>query len=590
MHAKKFKQICLSIVSDLLRLRVVLRRISVCLAVVGVQILTAQASLAEPTKPDVVNESEANLRSAELNQASSSSLVKKDSALQLKGLRIRAHFDAALFDARTEKVRQSQLKTFCKSWSDALLMQKGPWGFGIASEVTCAIKETPQIELTQEMNLFDVWNLIVQRSQVNGRDVIEASICRVKEPSDATHFEPESESVKCEAKRSFPWSDFKVRFVRHRAFVRLVVASLYDQLPFLSVVSKSIVRFDNLRVEGYKEPETYEVSFPPAPNDVIFAEVSFDPNERRYALRAIPESEAIYKTMTQSGYAWLLHKSGRGARFDEFSKLIESAYLALTTIFQLDKLKFEKDKAKALAEKLKSRNYFDLVLRGEGGVGLPLLMLDSGLGGALSGYIQFSRYFGGGVKAAYESLQFTLDTSVQEKDGNGSTVDSTQVGLKETNIWAYGAVSPKFNLAALKPMRIVFGPRLGLTLSNGSLVSSSALPDDEVSIKNQELGIGIVGLVGWTFADAFELNSIVSFDIGAAIQSTTLRSGLEFAWILNRLVTPGREESPPGLRVGLGTYFSSLGREFKSSALGRSFNTKLTLSGLQSKVFVEQTL
>lgn len=536
------------------------------------------------------NETGADSVSNETNQASQLISNVRDSSLQLQGLRVRAHFDAALFDDTSVELQQSQLKNFCESWKDALLMQKGPWGFGIASEVICSIRETPQVELTQEMKLFDVWNLIVQRSQLNGRDVIEASICRVKDPLNVTYLDLELRSVSCEAKRTFPLSEFKVRFVRHRAFVRLVVAALYDQLPFLSVVTNNIIRFDKFRIEGHSEPETFEVSFPPPPTDLIFAEAAFDTSKRKFTLHTIPEKEAIDKVTSQSGHSWVVHKSGRGARYDEFSKYIENAYLALTTIFQLDQLKFENDKATALSDEIITRKHRDLVLRGEGSVGLPFLMLDSGLGGALSGYVKFSRQFGGGVRANFERVKFILDASVRERDGNGSTVDATQVGLTETSIWAFGSFSPKINIPALNPMRIAFGPRLGLILSNGSLLSSSVLPDDEVSIKNKELGVGVVAIFGWTFADLYEVNSHISFDLGATIQSSTLRSGLEFSWILSRFDTPGSEENAPGLRVGLGSYFSSLGRQFKSDELGRSFNTKLTLSGLQTMVFVEQTL
>ncbi len=585
MIVMKFKQRCESIISDQLLVQLVWRRNFVFFLIFAIQFICAHAILAAPEGSPTPPEA-APARSTEAPAAA----IETDVGLQLKGLRIRAHFDSALFDGRSEKSKQSELRTFCKSWSDALLMQKGPWGFGIASEVTCAVKETAHIELTPEMKLFDVWNLIVQKSSLDGREVIEASICRLKEDSKATHFDLNSPNVKCEAKRAFPWSDFKVRFVRHRAFVRLIAASLYDQLPFLSIVTKSIVRFDNLRVEGYKEPETYEVSFPPAPTDVVFADVSYDPYERRYALRIIPENDAIYKTMTQSGRSWMVHKAGRGARFDEFSQRIEAAYLALTTIFQLDKLKFEKDKARAFAEKLKNRNYFDLVIRGEGVLGLPLFVLDSGVGGALGGYVQINRLFGGGVKAAYEKLSFKLGTVVQEKDGTGSTTNSTQVNLTETNFWAYGTVSPKFSLKILEPLQIIAGPRLGLMQSDGSLLSATALPDSDVSIKNQELGIGVLTLFGWTFADKYEVNSLTSFDFGATIKSTTLRTGLEISWILSRLVTEGREERPPRLKVGLGAQFSSLSREFSSTELGRSFNTKVTLNGMQSSVFVEQTL
>ncbi|MEY2988972.1 MAG: hypothetical protein RJB13_2493, partial [Pseudomonadota bacterium] len=435
-----------------------------------------------------------------------------------------------------------------------------------------------------------VWNLIVQKRDLEGREVIEASICRLKDESKATHFDTEAQEVRCEAKRVFPWSDFKVRFVRHRAFVRLIVASLFDQLPFLSVVSKNLVHFDKLRVEGSKEADTYEVSFPPAPSDVIFAEVAFDPYGRRYALRALPENEAILKAMTQSGSAWIVHKGGRGARFEEFSQRIESAYLALNSIFQLDRMRFEKDRVINLAEKLKKRNYFDLTFRGEGIIGLPLLVMDSGLGGALGGYVQINSGFGVGVKASYEKLHFTLGTVVREKDSVGSATNSTQVDLTETSLMAFGTLSPKVNWSGWEPFQLTFGPRLGLVKSGGSLLSASSLPDSDVAIKKQELGVGIVSLLGWTFADTYMLNSLTSYDFGTAIKSATLRTGLEASWILGRLVTQGREERPPRLKVGLGVHFASLSREFSSDELGRSFKTKVTLNGVQSSVFVEQTM
>jgi len=581
MKKKTFKHHFVSIISELTCVQIAWRRNFVFFVFLGIQFCDF---------PEVFAKEQESVASPKEEVAPARDGKESDPGVKLEGLRIRAHFDSALFSARTESSKQSQLSTFCKSWGDALSMQKGPWGFGIATEVTCAMKEGPHIDLTPEMKLFDVWNLIVQKSELDGQEVIEASICRLKEESKATHFDPLASEVKCEAKRVFPWSDFKVRFVRHRAFVRLVVASLYDQLPFLSVVSKNIVRFDKLRIEGFKEPDTFEVSFPPAPTDVVFADVSFDPYERRFGLRIIPENDAIYKAMTQAGRAWVVHKEGRAARFDEFSQRIETAYLALTTIFQLDRMRFEKNKAKALAEKLKNRNYFDLVIRGEGAAGLPLLVLDSSFGGALGGYVRVNNVYGGGVRATYEKLNFTLGTVVREKESAGSSTNATKVKLTETSFWAYGTVTPRFNLGILEPLNLSLGPRLGLVQSVGSLQSGSSLPDSDVGIKNQELGIGIITLFGWTFADTYELNLLASYDIGATIKSATLRTGGEVSWILSRLVTEGRKERPPSLKVGLGLQFASLSREFSSTELGRSFNTKVTLNGLQSSVFLEQTL
>lgn len=593
MKESKNKQRCKSSIFETRRGLTFERRVFVCFISLNASLSLSDAISAAPPLSHLVAQNQTEPESGNGPEPQSSvpkpPAATPDSVLQLRGLRIRAHFDAALFDARSEKVKQSQLKTFCKSWGDALLLKKGPWGFGVASEVTCAEMDSPHPKLTDEMKLFDVWNLIVRRIQIEGRDVIEASICRLKTETKSEEFNLDSDDVKCEAKRVFPWSDFKVRFVRHRAFVRLVVASLYDQLPFLSVVSKSIVRFDNLRIEGFKEPETYEVSFPSPPNDVVFAEVQFDPYERRFALRAIPENDAIYKTMTQSGHAWMIHKEGRGVRFDEFSERIENAYLALTTIFQLDKMKFEKDKAKALAEKLKNRNYFDLVIRAGGVYGLPLLVMDSGVGGDLSAHVQVNRLLGGGVKGTYDKLRFSLETVVQEKDSTGSSVNSTEVKLAEMNLWAYGSVTPQFDLKVLEPLRLFVSPRIGLLQITGNLLSSGSIPDSDVGVESRELGIGVVALAGWTFADKYELSSLTSFDLGASIKSTTLRTGIEFGWILSRLVTLGRDERPPQLKVGLNTHFSSMSREFSTTELGRSFATKVTLNGLQTGFFVEQT-
>ncbi len=516
--------------------------------------------------------------------------ISNDAFLRLDSLRFRIVFDSALFDAKTEKQRTEQLVTFCKVWQDAFLKDKGPWGFGIASDVSCSIRNPAVAEKVKGSEVFDLWTVTVEKLVIDEREVIQASLCRfktgIRREGDVSEAVP---SQKCEARKVFPWSDFKVRFVRHRAFVRLLVASLLDQLPFYSMVTKNLIRFDSLRIEGYNETNTVEVTYPAPPANVLYADVRYDPYENRFRLKELSMKDAIYRTMTQTGTVWVISKDGRGARNDEFTRNIESAFVALTTLFQVDQLKFEKDKAKLVVEKLKSRPYVDLIVRADGSIGIPVLSLKSGYGANASLALRLNSSYGGLLSSSLLGSQYQLGTQVEEKDNSGPSNSSSSVKLQEIDIWLTGKFYRSFQLGIVPALEVSGGPRVGFVTSDGDFKTAGGLPQENLSIRSREMGLGV--LIAATVPLSANIEAIASstFDFGATAKSTSSRTGLEIAWILNRLSSPGRKERPPGLRFGAGSLFSSLGRRFVNNDAARSFQTLATLNGFQTSIFVEQS-
>ncbi|MEN9529526.1 MAG: hypothetical protein RI932_1399, partial [Pseudomonadota bacterium] len=151
---------------------------------------------------------------------------RPETLLRLNAVRLRILFDVRLFDAVSEKQQLEQLGTFCRVWQEAFLREKGPWGFGIASEVSCNVLKPETAGAHKAKESFDTWTLTVEKTAIASKDVIQARLCR----PDLSAVKPEETAAdeseqRCEAKKSFPWSEFRLRFVRHRAFVRLLVAS-----------------------------------------------------------------------------------------------------------------------------------------------------------------------------------------------------------------------------------------------------------------------------------------------------------------------------------------------------------------------------
>lgn len=541
---------------------------------------SSAAAAAPPATPEV---------KPKVPQSPGAAVISNDAFLRLDSLRFRIVFDSALFDAKTEKLRAEQLVTFCKVWQDAFLKDKGPWGYGIASDVSCGIRNPAVAEKVKGSEVFDLWTVTVEKLVIDEREVIQASICRfksgIRREGDISE---EVQSQKCEARKVFPWSDFKLRFVRHRAFVRLLVASLLDQLPFYSMVTKSLIRFDSLRIEGYNETSTLEVNYPAPPPNVLYADVRYDPSENRFRLKELSMKDAIYRTMTQTGTVWIISRDGRGARNDEFTRNIESAFVALTTVFQVDQLKFEKDKAKLVVEKLKSRPYVDLIVRADGSIGIPVLSLKSGYGANASLALRFNSSYGGLLSSSLLGSQYQLGTQVEEKDNSGPSNSSSSVKLQEIDIWLTGRFYRSFQFGKVPALEVSGGPRVGFVTSDGDFKTAGGLPQENLSIRSREMGLGVLISASVPLSPNIEAIASSTFDFGATAKSTSSRTGLEIAWILSRLSSPGRTERPPGLRFGAGSLFSSLGRRFINNDAARSFQTLATLNGLQTSIFIEQ--
>jgi hypothetical protein len=512
-----------------------------------------------------------------------------DGALRLNQVRLRIVFDSRLFDANSEKERLEQLATFCRVWQEAFLREKGPWGFGIASEVSCNISTAGSVAEPAVKDTFDSWTLTVEKTTLLSKDVIQARLCRPHLASSEAAAKSTGElEQRCEAKKSFPWSNFRLRFVRHRAFVRLLVASLYDQLPLYSLLSRNLVRFDKLRVEGFPEPSTTEVTYPPPPQNLIFVEARFDPNENRFRLREMSEKEAIQLTLSQAGIVWIVSRDGRGARNDEFSRNIESAFITLSSIFQVDQLKYEKKAVESIANKLIDRASTNFFLRADGVYALPLLSQQSGFGASATlGWRNRSKYIVS-LSSHYLSSRYRVGTEVVEKDSVGASTGTADVSLKELEGWLAGRYIYPLRLGKSTLLEISGGGRIGYISGSGDFKAPGGLPGENLTLKGRSVGVGALLGIGSVIFSDFQLANVSSVDYALATRSMSIKSAIELSWILSRIVVPKLPERPPGFQIGLAAGFASLTRRFENNDVSRSYNTDVTLNGIQTSLFLER--
>jgi len=512
-----------------------------------------------------------------------------DSLLRLNAVRLRIFFDTRLFEANSDKQRLEQLATFCRVWQEAFLREKGPWGFGIASEVSCTILSPSVSAAPAAKENFDAWTLTVEKTTLFSKDVIQARLCRprLSPPKPGENLEDDAEQG-CEAKKSFPWSDFRLRFVRHRAFVRLLVASLYDQLPLQSILSRNLVRFDKLRVEGFPEPSSPEVNYPPPPKSLVFVEARFEPGTNRFRLKEIAEKEAIQLTVGQSGTAWIVGRDGRGARSDEFTKNIESAYVALASIFQLDRLKYEKKAVESVANTLINRAATNFFLRGAGLFAAPVLAQQSGVGGQVNLGLRIRSKYVVSLGSNYLSSQYRVGTQVVEKDGFEPSNGTAAVNLKELDGMLEGHYIYPLRLGKLAPIEISAGARLGYVSGSGDFKAPGGLPEENLTLRSRSVVVGAALGIAYPLSSAFQLANKSTLGFALATSSLSLKSGLEWSWILSRIVIPGRPDRPPGLQLGLSASFASLARRFENNDAARSYKTDVSLNGIHSSLFVEK--
>jgi hypothetical protein len=514
---------------------------------------------------------------------------RPETLLRLNAVRLRILFDVRLFDAVSEKQQLEQLGTFCRVWQEAFLREKGPWGFGIASEVSCNVLKPETAGAHKAKESFDTWTLTVEKTAIASKDVIQARLCR----PDLSAVKPEETAAdeseqRCEAKKSFPWSEFRLRFVRHRAFVRLLVASLYDQLPLYAAVSRNIVRFDRLRIEGFPEPSTPEVLYPPPPQNLIFVEARFDPRLNRFRLKEIGQKDAILLTMSQMGTVWIVSRDGRGSRNLEFTKNIESAYMALASIFQLDQLKFEKKVVESVANTLLDRASLSFFLRADGLIAAPLMSQQSGIGGSATlGWRLRSRYLVT-LGSSYVSSTFKVGTQVVEKDSLGASNGTANVNLKELDGWLAGNYVHTLRVGKVPPLDVSGGARVGYISGTGEFRAPGGLPEENLTLRSRSVGIGALLGLSFPLSSAFQLANASTIDFALATSSLTVKSALEWSWIISRIVTPGRPERPPGFQLGLAATFASLSRRFENNDSARKYKTDVTLNGFQTSLFVER--
>lgn len=94
----------------------------------------------------------------------------------------------------------------------------------------------------------------------------------------------------------------------------------------MSVVGRNLIHFDKLGIRALPEPTTAEVAFPPPPMNLSLVEINFDPSAQRFILRNVLTRDAIERISSQSGVVWLVNRSERGARAEEFNQYLREAF------------------------------------------------------------------------------------------------------------------------------------------------------------------------------------------------------------------------------------------------------------------------
>lgn len=520
-------------------------------------------------------------------KASASEEPSASGELLFSSIRLTIEFDPELLSLQG-LVQKEQLETACKVWREAWMREQGPWGFGMAADVVCQFKpsadDASSVKTTQT---YDQWILRLNKINLDQSPAIEATVCRTRKGiQDSSSSSPNSvasagSDERCEARKIVPWSDFSIRLMRHRAFVRLLTASIWDQLPFLSVVGRNLIHFDKLGVRALSEPTTVEVAFPPAPTNLSLVEINFDQSVQRFILRNVRTRDAIERILNQSGVVWLVSRSERGARAEEFNRYLREAFFTLTAKFQLDLLQYERERIKSDVEKLKVVSLVNTISRAEFRGGLPLLSLQSSLGARIDLGVRTGTGLGGVLGVFFTDSRYSLGTELEEKDSINQNATS-KVSLTEYGLSFFPQITRGVGTQSL--YRIEGG--FVLTSSQGEFSSEGNLPQQKLSIGGREFSFGVGVGLDIPLTPTIETSSSAQFDFGWAAKSTSARASTELVW------TPGATRPPNSVvrsfpfKLGVGVHFSSLGRKFVNSGSTRAVQTQATLNGLHSTLFV----
>lgn len=519
--------------------------------------------------------------------ASESEKPSPSGELLFSSVRLTIEFDPELLSLQGI-VQNEQLETACKVWREAWMREQGPWGFGMAADVVCQFKPSSEVMSTAKaIQNYDQWILRLNKINLDQSPAIEATVCRTRKgvqdssSSSVTSLPSAAFDEKCEARKIIPWSDFSIRLMRHRAFVRLFTASIWDQMPFMSVVGRNLIHFDKLGIRALPEPTTAEVAFPPPPMNLSLVEINFDPSAQRFILRNVLTRDAIERISSQSGVVWLVNRSERGARAEEFNQYLREAFFTLTAKFQLDLLQYERERIKSDVAKLKVVSSVNTISRAELRVGLPLLSLKSSLGARIDLGARTGTGLGGVLSAFFTDSNYSLGTELEEKDSMNQTATS-KVSLTEYGLSFFPQITRGFARQSLYWIEGGFV----LTSSQGEFKSDGNLPQQKLSIGGREFSVGVGVGLDIPLTPTVETSSSAHFDFGWAAKSTSARASTELAW------TPGATRQPNSpvrsypFKMGLGVHFSSLGRQFVNSSSTRAVQTQATLNGLNVALFL----
>jgi hypothetical protein len=517
-----------------------------------------------------------------LRSSEAAAQLTEGGELVFSSVRLTVEFDPELFALSDGSLQPNQLDTACKVWREAWLKEQGPWGFGLASDVTCRLNSENGGDSYRQLKTYDQWLLSLNKIRVDDHFAIEVKVCRNRRSSSRSS---ESEPVeKCEAQKIIPWSIYSLRIVRHRAFVRLLSASLLDQMPFLSVVGRNLIHYDKLGIRGLSEPNTPEVVFPPPPKSVYFSEIVFDSSSNRFILKNIHTKEAIEKVSADSGVVWIVGGDGRGTRSEEFNRHLKESMIALNAKFQLDVMAVERERIKSDVAKLKMvsavKPYAQMQVR----TGLPLMSMKSSLSGDLALGLRSGNGLGGTFCFFYAKSTYSLGTDLAEKDSSNQMVTSS-VNLAESGFAFYPQVMRPFG----EESSFFIEGDFILTSSKGYFVSYANPPQPKLELSAREFSIGVGLGANIPVAGSFEISSSGHFDLGWTSKSTSAQAAAELAWTPDASRAVGAVARTIPLKLGAGVKLTSLGRSFVNADVSRSVETQVTLNGLHLSLFLEKS-
>jgi hypothetical protein len=228
----------------------------------------------------------------------------------------------------------------CESLGDNLVVENGPWGFGLFESVEDCIlgpKKTDSKKEKYDENTDPfLWTL---RVGVAEKNVGEISLCRP--------FENGAE--KCEANVKISFKTYLSRMLADARFGRLIAASILDQTPFRSKATENLAKKGNKFLPQKSKAEKGVFTLPEYSQELIAIAVSVSKSSGIFRVQL---EDAAKPSTHKSAATWLMTYE-RGSIKKDLAKLISKEGATLES--EIRKNLFSKEYAWRILNREKRR-------------------------------------------------------------------------------------------------------------------------------------------------------------------------------------------------------------------------------------------